>query len=382
MGTIKNKIFSFSSAIALAVVLTQFTFSEISLATDTPAAHVATDKITVTQDSLIQRLPKAELHLHIEGTLEPEMMFKLAEKNKIKIPFSTPEQVRKAYEFTDLQSFLNIYYQGADVLQTSEDFFDLTWAYLTKAHKDNVKHVEIFFDPQTHTERGIPFKTVITGIQKALDKAKDEYQMSSYLIMSFLRHLSEEDAFKTLEQALPYKNQIKAVGLDSSEVGNPPEKFRRVFEAAREEGFLTVAHAGEEAPPEYVWQAINLLKVKRVDHGVQSIKDPKLIEYLKDNKIPITVCPLSNIKLRVFDTMQDHNLKQFLEKGIIVTINSDDPAYFGGYLNKNYEACKENLPLTDQDLVTLAKNSFNASFLPDAEKEKYIKQIDEIVIDQ
>lgn len=382
MRTIKNKIFSFSSAIALVTTMTQFAFSDLSLAADIPAAHVATYKVTVTQDSLIQKLPKAELHLHIEGTLEPEMMFKLAEKNKIKIPFSTPDQVRKAYEFTDLQSFLNIYYQGTDVLQTSEDFFDLTWAYLTKAHKNNVKHVEIFFDPQTHTQQGIPFKTVITGIQKALDKAKDEYQMSSYLIMSFLRHLSEEDAFKTLEQALPYKHQIKAVGLDSSEVGNPPEKFRRVFEAAREEGFLTVAHAGEEAPPEYVWQAINLLKVKRVDHGVQSIKDPKLMKYLKDNKIPITVCPLSNIKLRVFDTMKDHNLKQLLEQGIVVTINSDDPAYFGGYLNKNYEACKENLPLTDEDLVTLAKNSFNASFLPDAEKEKYIKEVDKIVIAQ
>lgn len=365
----------------------QLALSKASLASPKPsststATNTVINKAATNYESLIQRLPKAELHVHIEGTLEPEMMFKLAKRNKIKIPFNTSEQIKKAYEFADLQSFLDVYYQGTDVLQTSEDFYELTWAYLTKAHKDNIKHVEIFFDPQTHTQRNIPFKAVVSGIKKALDKAKDEYQMSSYLIMNFLRHLSEEDAFKTLEEALPYKSSIKAVGLYSSELNNPPDKFRRVFEAAREEGFLTVAHAGEEAPPEYVWQAIKLLKVKRVDHGVQSIKDPELMKYLKDNKIPITVCPLSNIKLRIFDTMNDHNLKQLLDQGIVATINSDDPAYFGGYLNENYEACKENLGLTDNDLVTLAKNSFIASFLPKTEKEKYLKEIDQIVIKQ
>lgn len=329
---------------------------------------------------LINALPKAELHLHIEGTLEPELMFRLAQKNKVKIPFSSPAEIKKAYDFSNLQSFLDIYYQGANVLQSSEDFFDLTWAYLTRAHQDNVKHVEIFFDPQTHTARNIPFKTVITGIKQALDKAQIEYKMSSYLILCFLRHLSEEDAFKTLNQALPFKNWIKAVGLDSSEVGHPPEKFERVFKQAIQEGFLTVAHAGEEGPAEYIWQALKLLKVQRIDHGVQCINDDKLMDYLKDKQIPLTVCPLSNIKLKVFQSMAEHTLKKLLEKGLCITINSDDPAYFGGYISQNFQAAAEHLKLTHNELITLAKNSFEASFLPENEKAKHIENINVIAL--
>ncbi len=327
---------------------------------------------------LIHALPKAELHLHIEGTLEPELMFKLAQKNKIKIPFASPEEIKKAYNFDNLQSFLDIYYQGANVLQHSEDFFDLTWEYLTRAHQDNVKHVEIFFDPQTHTARGIPFESIITGIKKALDKAQREYKMSSYLILCFLRHLSEADAFATLTQALPFKNWIKAVGLDSSEIGHPPQKFERVFKQAIQEGFLSVAHAGEEAPADYIWQALELLKVQRIDHGVQCINDDKLMAYLKDKQIPLTVCPLSNIKLKVFHSMQEHTLKKLLDKGLCITINSDDPAYFGGYINRNFQAAAEDLRLTQAELITLAKNSFKASFLPEHEKSAHIEKINNL----
>lgn len=333
----------------------------------------------MTESSLIEKLPKAELHLHIEGTLEPELMFQLAKRNNIKIPFSSPYEVRQAYEFDNLQSFLDIYYQGANVLQTVDDFYDLTWAYLTKAYQDNVTHVEIFFDPQTHTERNIPFETVITGIKKALDKAQTEYQISSHIIMCFLRHLSEDEAIKTLKEALPFKDWIIAVGLDSSEVGNPPAKFKNVFHHALNEGFLTVAHAGEEGPPEYIWQALELLQVKRIDHGVQCVNDEKLMIHLKEKQIPLTVCPLSNIKLKVFPTMQAHNLKNLLDAGLCVMINSDDPAYFGGYLNDNFHACVEHLPLNNHDIIRLAKNSFLASFLSDEMKAEKLEMLEKIV---
>jgi adenine deaminase len=327
-------------------------------------------------EDFIQQLPKAELHLHIEGSLEPELMFALAERNNVTLPFSTIEEVKQAYNFSDLQSFLDIYYQGANVLIKKEDFFDLTWDYLQKVAKENVKHVEIFFDPQTHTDRGIEFSTVIGGIQEALDKAQAELGISSFLIMCFLRHLSEEEAFKTLEQAAPFKAQIKAVGLDSSEVGHPPAKFERVFTKAREMGMLTVAHAGEEGAPDYIWQALDLLKVERIDHGVRCIEDDKLVELLVEKQIPLTVCPLSNVKLRVYKKLEDHNLKTLLDKGLRVMINSDDPSYFGGYLLENYRQCQKALNLNKKDLALLAKNSFLSSFLTEAEKTQFVNEID------
>ena len=325
--------------------------------------------------SYIKKLPKAELHLHIEGTLEPEMMFALAERNQIQLPYANVEALSAAYNFENLQSFLDLYYQGCNVLLKEQDFYDLTWAYLQRAHADNTKHVEIFFDPQTHTDRGVPFEVVFNGIYQALLDAKSTLQISSELILCFLRHLSEEAALETLKQAEPYKDKIIAVGLDSSEVGHPPEKFARVFAAAREQGYLTVAHAGEEGPPEYIWQAIQLLDIERIDHGVRCLEDPELVSYLKDTQIPLTVCPLSNIKLRVFDTMRDHNLKQLLDEGLCVMINADDPAYFGGYLNQNYIETAEALSLTKEDLAQLARNSFEASFLLEAEKQVYFKEI-------
>ncbi len=329
-------------------------------------------------EDFIKKLPKAELHLHIEGSLEPELMFELARRNNIELPFKSVDEVKAAYNFSDLQSFLDIYYQGANVLIHEQDFFDMTWAYLQKAKADNIKHTEIFFDPQTHTDRGVKFETVINGITKALDKAKAEFGISSYLIMCFLRHLSEEEAFKTLEQALPFKDKIIAVGLDSSEVGHPPEKFQRVFKKAIEEGFLTVAHAGEEGPPEYIWQALDLLKVKRIDHGVRSLEDDLLVSRLVKEKIPLTVCPLSNIKLRVFEKLEDHNLKSLLSMGLMAMINSDDPSYFGGYLQDNYMECYKALELSREELAILAKNSFHSSFLPENEKQKYINEIGEL----
>lgn len=325
--------------------------------------------------SYIKKLPKAELHLHIEGTLEPEMMFALAERNQIQLPYANVEALSAAYNFENLQSFLDLYYQGCNVLLKEQDFYDLTWAYLQRAHADNTKHVEIFFDPQTHTDRGVPFEVVFNGIYQALLDAKSKLQISSELILCFLRHLSEEAAFETLKQAEPYKDKIIAVGLDSSEVGHPPEKFARVFAAAREQGYLTVAHAGEEGPPEYIWQAIQLLDIERIDHGVRCLEDPELVSYLKDTQTPLTVCPLSNIKLRVFDTMRDHNLKQLLDEGLCVMINADDPAYFGGYLNQNYIETAEALNLSKEDLAQLARNSFEASFLLEAEKQVYFKEI-------
>ena len=312
--------------------------------------------------SFIKSLPKAELHLHIEGSLEPELMMKLAKRNNVKIPFSSVEEIKAAYNFSNLQTFLDIYYQGAAVLIEEEDFFDLTWEYLLRAKDDGIVHTEIFFDPQTHTDRGISFETVINGISKALTKAKKELNISSHLIMCFLRHLSEEEAFKTLEMSLPFKDLIKAVGLDSSEVGHPPSKFERVFKSAMEHGYLTVAHAGEEGPTEYIWEAIRLLDVKRVDHGVRCTEDPELVSYLVDKKIPLTVCPLSNLKLCVVDDLKKHNLKKMLDMGLHVMVNSDDPAYFGGYLGENLYQCYKELNLSKEDLVKLCENSMTACF--------------------
>ena len=325
----------------------------------------------------IQKLPKAELHLHIEGTLEPEMMFELAQRNNINLPYESVSQVREAYKFDDLQSFLDIYYQGSEVLQQEQDFYDLTYAYLEKAASQNVRHVEIFFDPQSHTDRGISFETVYRGITRALEDGKIKLGISSHLILSFLRHLSADEAFATLEQALPYKDSIIAVGLDSAEQGNPPSKFQAVFDRALAEGFLTVAHAGEEGPPEYIWEAINLLEVSRIDHGVRSMEDPDLLDYLTDKQIPLTVCPLSNVKLKVFDSMAKHNLKQLLNLGICATVNSDDPAYFGGYITENYQAAHSALNLSKQELYQLAKNSFQASFLSLETKEELMTELED-----
>ena len=327
---------------------------------------------------LIKKIPKAELHLHIEGSLEPELMFELGKRNKIEIPFKSVDEIRSAYNFHDLQSFLDIYYQGSNVLIKQQDFFDLTWAYMLKCKEESIVHAEIFFDPQTHTDRGIEFGLVVNGIHKALLKAEKELGISSKIIMCFLRHLDEESAFKTLDQALIHKNKIIGVGLDSSEVGNPPSKFERVFKKAIKEGFLTVAHAGEEGPSEYVWEALDLLKVKRIDHGVQCIKDEKLVQKLRDEQIPLTVCPLSNVKLRVFEKLENHNLKKLLDKGLMTIVNSDDPAYFGGYLNTNLIECQKALNLSMEDVKRLAINSFKSSFLSLDKKKKWIDQINNL----
>ena len=326
--------------------------------------------------SLIQTLPKAELHIHIEGSLEPEMMFELARRNQVSLPYASVDEVRAAYQFENLQSFLDLYYAGAQVLQTEQDFYDLTWAYLQKCAVQNVLHTEIFFDPQTHTDRGIPFEVVHGGITRALKDGREKLDVSSGLILCFLRHLSAEAAMATLEQALPYRDSITAVGLDSSELGHPPSKFQAVFDRARAEGFLTVAHAGEEGPPEYIWEAIRLLKVSRIDHGVRCVEDPALVDYLVEHQIPLTVCPLSNIKLCVFDTMAHHNLKQLLDIGLCVTVNSDDPAYFGGYVNENFNAVQKALNLTDDQLKQIALNSFKASFLDADRKQHYLSKLD------
>ena len=327
----------------------------------------------------IKRTPKAELHVHIEGCLEPKLMFELAERNKVTIPFKSVDEVKLAYRFHNLQSFLNIYYQGSTVLINEQDFFDLTWAYMQKCKENNVVHTEIFFDPQAHTDRGIEFDLVINGIHRAILNAEKELKISSKIIMCFLRHLDERSAFKTLDQALKHKDKIIGVGLDSSEVGYPPSKFERVFNKAMEEGFLTVAHAGEEGPPEYIWEALDLLKVKRIDHGIQCLRDEKLVQRLKDDQIPLTVCPLSNVKLCIFKKLKDHNLKKLLNKGLIAMVNSDDPAYFGGYLNTNLIECQMALNLTKEDIKRLAINSFRSSFLSEDEKKKWIDQINYLV---
>ncbi len=323
----------------------------------------------------IKKTPKAELHIHIEGALEPELMFKLAKRNNIKIPFENINDVKSAYNFSNLESFLNIFYQGSNVLIKEEDFFDLTWAYTLKCKENNVVHTEIFFDPQTHVNRGIHFEVVINGIYKALTKANKEFGLTSKIIMCFLRHLDEKSAFEILDQALVHKNKIVAVGLDSSELDNPPRKFERVFKKAIEKGFLTVAHAGEEGPPEYIWEALNLLKVKRIDHGVQCLQNKKLVQKLLDDQIPLTICPLSNIKLCVFKKLKDHNLKKLLNNGLMVMVNSDDPAYFGGYINKNLIECQAALNLSKEDIKKLIINSFKSSFLKEYKKKEWIEKI-------
>ena len=323
----------------------------------------------------IREVPKTELHLHIEGTLEPELMFDLAKRNGIKIPYSNVNEVKSAYNFSNLETFLNIYYEGSKVLINEQDFFDLTWSYAIKCREDNIVHTEIFFDPQAHLSRGVKFETIINGINNALLKANKEFGLTYKIIMCFLRHLDEKSAFKVLDQAIEHKDKIIAVGLDSSEKGNPPSKFKNVFKKAIKEGFLTVAHAGEEGPPEYIWEAINLLEVKRIDHGVQCLKDEKLTKELIKKQIPLTVCPLSNVKLCVFKNLKEHNLKDMLNAGLMVMVNSDDPAYFGGYVNDNLVESQLALDLSKNELKTLIINSFKSSFLSEEQKMKWIKKI-------
>ena len=323
-------------------------------------------------NELIRRIPKAELHIHIEGSLEPELMFEIARRNGITLRYRSVDALRRAYQFTDLQSFLDIYYEGAAVLRRERDFTEMTLAYLRRAAADNVRHAEIFFDPQTHTGRGIAFATVIDGISAALRAGP----ISSRLILCFLRHLSAESAMQTLEAALPYRDRIVAVGLDSAEVGNPPSKFAAVFARARQEGFLTVAHAGEEAGPSYIGEALALLRVSRIDHGVRCFEDPALVDDLVARRIPLTVCPLSNVKLGIFRSIQDHPLRTMLQRGIVATVNSDDPAYFGGYVVDNYLAVASALGLQEAEVRTLARNSFEASFLPDEEKKAYLRDVE------
>lgn len=324
---------------------------------------------------LIYALPKAELHLHLEGSLEPELMLTLAARNNVSLTYANIEEVRAAYQFNNLQEFLDIYYQGAQVLQTEQDFYDLTWAYLLRCKEDGVVHVEPFFDPQTHTDRGISFDTVIKGILRALKSGEQLLGITSFLIMSFLRHLSQEAAFVTLQQSLPYKADLIAVGLDSSELGHPPKKFQQVFEKAQEYGFFTVAHAGEEGPAEYIWQALDLLNITRVDHGVRAIEDEALMQRLIADKMPLTICPLSNTKLKVFESMADHTLLEMLERGVKVTVNSDDPAYFGGYVAANFSALVADLPVTPKHLKQLAANSIEASFLSEKQKQLHLDNI-------
>jgi|YelNatPaOPRAMG01_1025707.scaffolds.fasta_scaffold11605_4 adenosine deaminase len=331
-------------------------------------------------EALIREIPKAELHLHIEGTLEPEMMMEIARRNNAKPRYGSVEEARGAYNFRNLQDFLGVYYEGVKVLQKEQDFYDLTWAYLEKARSQNVLHAEIFFDPQAHTRRGVKFETVITGIHEALEDGEKRLGVSTRLMMCFLRDLDVESAFKTLEEALPYKDWIVAVGLDSAEVGNPPSKFQKVFEKAMEEGFLTVAHAGEEGPAEYVWEAIKLLKVSRIDHGNHALDDENLVKELARRKIPLTLCPLSNLKLGVVKSIEEHPLKKMLEKGLVVTVNSDDPAYFGGYINENYMAVQKALGLNAQQIYELARNSFQASFLNENEKRKMLARVEKFRI--
>jgi len=323
----------------------------------------------------IKKSPKAELHLHIEGTLEPSLLFRLAKENNIQIPFSSINEIKAAYNFKNLESFLKIFYQGSRVLLREQDFFDLTWDYLLKCKDENVVHTEIFFDPQTHVNRGVDFSLVINGIYKALKKANKEFGLTFGVIMCFLRHLDERSAFKMLDHALEHKDKIIGVGLDSSEIGHPPKKFERVFKKAIDQGFLTVAHAGEEGPPEYIWEALDLLKVKRIDHGVQCLNDKKLVQKLRNDQIPLTVCPLSNVKLCVFDKLNQHNLKKMLKEKLMVMVNSDDPAYFGGYVNKNLIESQNALNFSMDEVKTLIINSFKSSFLKEEEKKKWIKKI-------
>jgi adenine deaminase len=329
--------------------------------------------------TFIAGMPKAELHLHIEGSLEPELAFALARKNGVKLPYASVEALRQAYAFTDLQSFLDIYYQGMSVLVRESDFYDLTWAYLEKAHRQNVVHAEIFFDPQGHTPRGVAFRDVVSGIHRALADAEAKFGMTSRLIMCFLRHLDEDDAERTLDAALPFKDWIVGVGLDSSEKGHPPRKFERVFRRAREAGLRAVAHAGEEGPPEYVWEALDLLGAERIDHGVRALEDNSLVRRLAAEKTTLTVCPLSNVKLCVYENIARHPLRAMLESGLAATVNSDDPAYFGGYINENFTTTGAALALSRQHLHQLARNSFAGAFLPEASKQKLLARLDSYV---
>lgn len=333
-------------------------------------------------EKFIRALPKIELHLHIEGTLEPGLLFELARRNKVSIPFSSEAAVRAAYQFTDLQSFLDIYYQGANVLIRQQDFFDLTWAYLQRCQQDNVIHTEIFFDPQTHTDRGIAFDTVVNGIHRALQQANSELGISSRLIMCFLRHLDEAAAFETLQQALPHKDKIIGVGLDSSEAGNPPAKFERAFARAIDAGFVTVAHAGEEGPASYISDAISLLKVARIDHGVRCVEDPALVQQLISTRMPLTVCPLSNIKLCVFNDMRQHNIVELLRQGVCVTINSDDPAYFGGYMTDNFNAVAAAHSLSQLEIAQFSLNAIEASFSTKQEKQRLESVLNQFLMSQ
>ena len=334
---------------------------------------VAADRLP----ELLRRMPKAELHMHIEGSLEPELIFALASRNNVSIPYASVEELRNAYAFTNLQSFLDIYYAGASVLITEQDFYDMAQAYLRKAAADNVLHTEMFFDPQTHTARGVSMATVVNGLHRACVDAQAEFGVSASLILCFLRHLSEEDAFETLEQALPFRDKFIGIGLDSGEVGNPPEKFARVFARCRELGFHLVAHAGEEGPPEYVWTALDVLKVERVDHGVRSSRDASLMQRLAKDRIPLTVCPLSNLKLCVFPDLASHNLRELLDAGLVATVNSDDPAYFGGYMNENFTQTFAATGMDARHAYTLARNSFEASFIDASAKARHIDRLNE-----
>ncbi len=327
-------------------------------------------------EKFIQGIPKAELHLHIEGTFEPKLMFDIAKRNGIKIPFDSVEEIEEAYQFDCLQDFLDIYYQGASVLIHEQDFYDLTYSYLKKCAAQNVRHTEIMFDPQTHTERGIAFGTVVKGIHRACADAKEKLGISSLLIMSYLRHLSEEDAFKILELSLPFKEYITAVGLDSSEKGNPPSKFKNVFKASVQAGYIPLAHAGEEGNADYVWEALDILKIERIDHGNNSMQDETLVQEIVKRDIALTVCPLSNSALQVVPDLKDHPLKKMMELGMKVTVNSDDPAYFGGQVNQNYIEIQKALDLSKEDIYVLAKNSFEYALIGDALKEKYLTELE------
>ncbi len=330
--------------------------------------------------SFIEGLPKAELHLHIEGTFEPELMFEIAARNGITLPYASIDALHEAYDFSELQDFLDIYYQGMNVLLTEQDYFDLTWAYIEKVQTDNVRHVEIFFDPQGHTARGVEFATVINGIHRALTQAETEFDISSGIIMCFLRHLDEEDALKTLKQAADFKHMIAGVGLDSSELGHPPEKFERVFRLAREQGYHSVAHAGEEGPPEYIKQALDLLGVERIDHGNTAMRDPELVKHLVALQMPLTVCPLSNLKLCVVDNLKQHPLAEMLDQGLCATINSDDPAYFGGYMNANFIATEKALSLGKERLTRLVRNSFEAAFINKTRRKQLHAELDNYLL--
>ncbi len=330
-------------------------------------------------ETLIRKLPKAEMHIHLEGSFEPELMFALADRNRVRLPYASVDEVRRAYRFTDLQSFLDIYYAAAQALRTEGDFHDLTWAYLERAHAQGVRHVEPFFDPQTHTARGVAFETVLAGIGHALDEAQRRLGISSRLILCFLRDRPVDDAMRTLERALPFRDRIVGVGLDSAEAGHPPADFAAVFERARGAGLRVVAHAGEEGPPEYIWQALDVLKVARIDHGVRCMEDARLVDRLVAERVPLTVCPLSNVKLRVVKTLADHPVKRMLDRGLCVTLNSDDPAYFGGYVLDNYLAVAEAFALSRAELGTIARNAIQATFLDEPAKRTLLGELDAVL---